>query len=121
MRLTVGISQRLAQYDSGAIMRFYTECNLASRCQHLRHGLEHRRQVVEIHKNVGGEYDVITRFDLGLTGKEPDNLGFNQPIVQAFRACPRKHRRREIDAHNPIAAWTEWKRREPGAATEIKH
>ena len=91
MHLTMSVSQRLAQDDSIIIMRFDTKSDLASWRQHLRHGLEHRCEVVEIHENVGGEDKVITRFDLSLAGKKIGDLGFNQPIVQAFRARLRQH------------------------------
>lgn len=121
MRLTVGVSQRLAQDDPIVIMRFDTESKFAPRRQNLRHGLEHRREVVEIRKNVGGKYEVITRFDLGFTNKKSGDVGFNQPIVKAFRARLRQHSWRKIDAHKPIAMGPEWKRRESGAATEIEY
>ena len=102
-------------------MGFDREGKKTARRKHARDRRQDRAQIVDINEHVGGEHEVIFRGIAGLAGKKVDKVGGDEAVINAFRRGLRDHRRRKIDADQPIDAGAKSGAGEPGAAAEIEH
>src|SRR5690242_211492 len=86
MCLAMSVTKCFAQKHGIAFMRLDAEGERAFRRQYLRRGLEHRREIVEIHKNVGSKHEMIDSADPCLGLKEGQSLVLYHAVVESFRA-----------------------------------
>ena len=80
-----------------------------------------RREIVDVNENIGGKHEVIFSAAAAFRGEKAARSAVDQTIVQAFRSRLRDHRRRQIDADQPIDKGAKGGAGEPGAAAEIEH
>ena len=68
MRFAVRVTQSIAQNDAAVFIRLHAEGELPWRAHHFCNGVENRREVFEIHEDIGGKHKVIVATDFRLAG-----------------------------------------------------
>ena len=82
---------------------------------------DHRRKIVDIDKDIGGEDEIILRVVAGLVCKEAGQIGGGETVVEAFALRLGDHAGREIDAGQALDKRTKNGAGQSGAAAEIEH
>ena len=117
----VGIAQRLLQHDAVARVRLDREREQPAGRQHLRGRCHHRREVADIDEHVGRQDQMVARAGFRLCRQELRQVERHQPIIKSLGARLGDHRRRQVDADQPVHIGPERRPAQAGAAAEIEH
>ena len=86
MGRAMSIAQRVAQHDAITVMSLDAEGDHSRRRKHGGGRFEHRREIVEIHEDIGGDDEMISHIRRGFRAEEAHDIALGQPVIEALGA-----------------------------------